>query len=59
MRNENILINVSYLDDNCGVIFWNVKIIRYFEGKCYLYIKIDRILIKVVDFIDIFNFIFI
>lgn len=58
MRNENTPINVSYLDDNCGATFWNAKTTRYFEGKCYLHIKTDRILIKMVDSIDILNFTF-
>ena len=59
MSRENTPINVSYLYDNSGAAAWNAKtpVLNILRGKCYLYTKVDGILIKMVDSVNIPNFI--
>lgn len=52
-------ISVSYLDDNSDVTSWNAKttVLGNLRRKCYLHIKTAMILIKIVDSINMPNFI--
>lgn len=58
MSRENTPVNVSYLYDKPGATPWNAKTpaLNILRGKCYLHIKVDGILIKMVDSVSIPNF---